>query len=109
VTVHSSQLFAGKISVTTLVTLYTVPADIRTILKSLVISNQAGSASRVTVEHVIAGAIAAIIDTFPATGTANGNTILLLPWLVMNTGDVLKVTGTQQPYYIAASGTELDL
>jgi hypothetical protein len=94
---HSTQLGHAAALGTTDSTIYTTPASTRTILKSIVAYNLAGSASwlLVTISNG-GGTVGYVFGTMTAAGT-NGACLMLAPWIVLNAGDVVKAhceTGT---------------
>lgn len=106
-TVYSKQLGAGSFAAGSYSTIYTVPAGRTAILKSLWVRNTFAGANicKINVDTVAHGNV---YFYFPlATSGTTGDTVLVLPYVVLAAGDVLKVEPTQSNVELIASGSEL--
>lgn len=104
---HSTQLGANQAVATSVVTLYTVPAGKRTIVKSLVVSNNFAGANYVTILGYDGSTLLFTFDVFGLTNGTDGDTKFLLPWIVLNAGQALKAQALHSSVSIVASGAEL--
>lgn len=105
--VHSTHLGHVLSQGTAEATVYTVPANTRTILKSVVAQNLNAAAQRLTVK-VWNGAtqLSQYTLDLTATGTA-GQSAVSLPWIVLNAGWHITVVASAASISVALSGTEL--
>ena len=98
-----------KVDLTTtdLTTLYTVPAATTTVVKSILVSEDAGSGTTITVTLVNAsGAIFSLFKTKTISG--NATTELLTQPLVMEESEILKVqAGDANELHVIASILEI--
>lgn len=79
-------------------TIYTAPAGFVTIIKSILVKNAGGAAGPISITvHVGASDVSVFSLWATATGT-NGDSVVSLPYLVLNTGNSIKIT------YPAAAG-----
>jgi hypothetical protein len=109
VSVHSSRLGAVASSTTTYTTIYTTPAAVRTILKSLVCTNLGSAATVVHVLLSAGGTLYAHWTINVAAYKASGGCVIFSPWTVLNAGDTIQVASDAANVNVVASGTELDL
>jgi hypothetical protein len=108
VTVRSSLLGTANVSDSSAHVLYTVPAGYRTIVKSIIVKGGATAASRAAFRLLRSGTALANFSAFMSAINTSGDTVFLLPWLVMNAGDSLDVTfSAAAGGWVAVSGTEL--
>jgi hypothetical protein len=106
-TVHSTQLGANGAIGSGGATLYTVPTGKRTILKSVVLQNNAAGANRIILRiDLVGGGNVSWGVTVGAAGGAS-ESMLVECWIVMDAGDVLKVTPTSSFVEALASGAQL--
>ena len=79
------------LTTTSVTTLYTVPSNSRAIVKSILVSNDTGSASTITV--TLTDAATAVFSLFKVSAVAANTSIQLLTEpLVMEESEILKVT-----------------
>jgi TolB-like protein len=91
VTVHSTQLAAKSGVGTGGTVVYTVPSGKRTIVKSIWVRNVNAAAQHLGVQYVVAGGqLPELVIYLAATGS-NGDSVLVLPWTVLNAGDQIKL------------------
>ena len=108
-TVHSTRLGAGSALGTGPTTLYTVPSNKRTILKSLMVRNTSSSANGGYLEVAFSGGpTIAWWVSVAADGSAGGSVQVDL-WLVLNVGDVVKWASHAAGADVVISGAELSL
>jgi hypothetical protein len=106
-TVHSTQLGANGAIAAGGATLYTVPAGKRTILKSVVLQNNAAGANRIILRiDLVGGGNMSWGVTVGAAGGASESMVIDC-WIVLNAGDVLKVNPTSSFVEAIASGAQL--
>ena len=106
---HSTQLGAAYSLGTGTTVLYTVPAGYRTILKSIVIHNNAAAAQQPYVGSKHSGTyVWEARVALTANGTV-GDTAYIAPWIVLNPGDTLQVVPGAASINIVLSGAELKL
>jgi len=98
-----------KVDLTTadLTTLYTVPSAVTTVVKSILVSDDSGSGTTITVTLVdSSGAIFSLFKTKTISG--NGTTELLSQPLVMEESEILKVqAGDANELHVIASILEI--
>jgi hypothetical protein len=106
-TVHSTQLGANGAIAAGGATLYTVPAGKRTIVKSIVLQNNAAGANRIILRIDLVGG--GNFSWGVTVGAASGasESMLIECWLVMNAGDVFKVNPTSSFVEALVSGAQL--
>lgn len=107
--VVSQRLAADATSGTGSRDIYTVPANRRTIIKSIVGINTSGAANRLFV-NVIDGGVT--ITTFTLAWNADGtlkDAQWLQCWIVMREGEVLQVAAENASIHVLVSGAELVL
>ena len=94
---------------TSATTLYTAPALTTSIIKSILISEDSGNADTITVTITDAEASPAIFSLFKTKSiSANGTTELLTSPIVVQTGEILKVTAaTANRLHVVASILEV--
>jgi hypothetical protein len=109
VTVHSTRLAAVGVHGAGSTLIYTVPAGKRAIVKSVVVANEAAAANHVSFSIVFGGGTGGFFACQPTASPGAGDTVYLLPWIVMNPGDELHVTVAVNSASILVSGTELTL
>ena len=99
----------AKVDLTTTnaTTLYTTPSNSRAIVKSLLVSNDAGSAATITA--TLTNAAAAVFSLFKTKSiSANGTTELLTAPLVLEESEILKVTAaTANRLHVVLSALEV--
>lgn len=106
-TVHSTQLGAHAAVTTGGSTIYTVPSNTRTILKSLWFNNTNAAAQNVSVIIALVGG-SNLTFKFPLAAPPAAGQLLYLPlWVVMNVGDAIKVFPGSNGVDVIASGAEL--
>lgn len=108
-TVHSTQLGAAAAVGVAGVTVYTVPAGKRTILKGIWLRNTGGAANVAKLELTLVGGTSVFFYVNLDVSANAGNTVFLNLWVVMNAGDALKMTAAVNSVNIIASGAELTL
>ncbi len=98
----------AKVDLTTTAetTLYTTPSNSRAIVKSILVSNDAGSAATITV--TLTNAAGAVFSLFKTKSiSANGTTELLSAPLVLQESEILKVTAaTANRLHVVLSALE---
>ena len=72
-------------------TLYTVPTATTAIVKSILVSDDSGSGSNITI-HIVTSAAATFSVAYQKTISANTPTEILTNPLVVETGEIVKVT-----------------
>ena len=108
-TVHSTQLGHANALGTGGTTLYTVPSGIRTILKSMVLTNLGASAMRPAIALMHGATTLATINLDLGASGTDTETLTWLPWIVLNAGDSIVVTPRAGTMDVIASGSELTL
>jgi hypothetical protein len=83
-----AQLARGAATSSSYVTVYTVPAGRRVILKNLNLRNQSGAASNVQVNTT--GVADLLAFPLTAGGTVGGNASIDM-WVVLNAGDTIRI------------------
>lgn len=106
-TVHSTQLGAHQTIGTGGVTIYTVPANKRAIVKSIWIRNTAGAAQTAAFALILTGGATITIFQPLAASPAAGSSLYLDLWVILNAGDALKITAGAASLDAIVSGTEL--
>jgi hypothetical protein len=104
---HSTQLGHVLDTGSGISTLYTVPAAKRTILKSIVAQNYNAAANVLTVSVWSGSTELFQWAYYLAANPGNGDSVLSLPWVVLNTGQLLKVQTLHASLTVVASGAEL--
>jgi len=96
------------LTTTSVTTLYTVPSNSRAIVKSILVSNDTGSASTITV--TLTDAATAVFSLFKVSAIAANTSIQLLTEpLVMEESEILKVTAADADrLHVVASILEFD-
>ena len=96
----------AEVAATTLTTLYTVPSATTTVVKSILVSEDAGSGANLTVTLV--NASGTIFSLFKTKAIAsNATTELLTQPLVMEESEILKVTAaTANRLHVVLSALE---
>ena len=96
------------LTTTSVTTLYTVPSNSRAIVKSILVSNDTGSASTITV--TLTDAATAVFSLFKVSAVAANTSIQLLTEpLVMEESEILKVTAADiDRLHVVASILEFD-
>ena len=99
------------LSSTSETTLYTAPALTTAIIKSILVSEDSGNADTITVTITDAESSPATFSLFKTKSiSANGTTELLTAPLVVQTGEILKVTAaTANRLHVVASILEVSL
>ena len=94
---------------TSVTTLYTAPALTTSIVKSILVSEDSGNADTITVTITDAEASPAVFSLFKTKSiSANGTTELLTSPIVVQTGEILKVTAaTANRLHVVASILEV--
>jgi hypothetical protein len=110
VSIASQQLFIGDAIGTGTHTLYTAPANHRTIIKSLNVLNEHTAAQRVVFQVRASGGtvLHQWVVTLTAPSTA-GESVNQQPWIVMLATQVLVVQPQSGPCSLAISGAELTI
>jgi hypothetical protein len=107
VTVHSTQLGSGVALTAGYHTLYTVPANTRTIFKGIWLRNGGAAAFVGGVQlHLASGGSPAFFIPLAASPAA-GSTVWIALWVVLNAGDQLNVAGSASGIDAIVAGTEL--
>ena len=106
--VHSARLGANNGVGTGGVDLYTVPTGKRTIVKCFTIRNLGAGTIFVQFDVKNGATVLFQLVYFPTAAGAAGDTIIPLPWFVMNAGEVLHVHTGSGTASVSASGAELD-
>lgn len=109
--VHSDSLALGTVTLAagTPSTRYTVPADIRTIVKELVATRLTGTASPIY-WVVTRGAVTVEVAHVAVGGAAVGSLTRWPVWFVLEEGDDLRLqAGNAGDFSFMASGSELDV
>ena len=96
------------LTTTSVTTLYTVPSNSRAIVKSILVSNDTGSASTIT--ETLTDAATAVFSLFKVSAVAANTSIQLLTEpLVMEESEILKVTAADADrLHVVASILEFD-
>jgi hypothetical protein len=96
------------LTTTSVTTLYTVPSNSRAIVKSILVSNDTGSASTITV--TLTDAATAVFSLFKVSAVAANTSIQLLTEpLVMEESEILKITAADADrLHVVASILEFD-
>ena len=96
------------LTTTSVTTLYTVPSNSRAIVKSILVSNDTGSASTITV--TLTDADAAVFSLFKVTAVAANTSIQLLTEpLILEENEILKVTAANaNALHVITSILEID-
>jgi hypothetical protein len=96
------------LTTTSVTTLYTVPSNSRAIVKSILVSNDTGSASTITV--TLTDAATAVFSLFKVSAVGDNTSIQLLTEpLVMEESEILKVTAADTDrLHVVASILEFD-
>ena len=96
------------LTTTSVTTLYTVPSNSRAIVKSILVSNDTGSASTITV--TLTDAATTVFSLFKVSAVAANTSIQLLTEpLVMEESEILKVTAADADrLHVVASILEFD-
>jgi hypothetical protein len=96
------------LTTTSVTTLYTVPSNSRAIVKSILVSNDTGTASTITV--TLTDAATAVFSLFKVSAVAANTSIQLLTEpLVMEESEILKVTAADADrLHVVASILEFD-
>ena len=96
-----------SLTTTALTTLYTVPSNSRAIVKSLLVSEDAGSTAVVKVTLVDASAAVFVIDN-DVNLTANQKEQVLSEPLIMKESEILKVQASSGAVDVVASILEIN-
>lgn len=108
-TVHSAQLGADPSLGTGTVTLYTVPAGVRTIVKNAIAKNLNGAASYVVFTFGDSAGDHGYYVLYMAASGSDGDSVTWNPWVVLNAGDWIKAVAHAASASVIISGTELDI
>lgn len=106
-TVHSQQLGAHASTPAAYTTIYTVPANTRTILKHIWVRNLAAAAGIAAFELILASGTTVYFYYHLAAAGASGDTSALDLWVVLKAGDVVKMAGNATGVDVILSGAEL--
>jgi hypothetical protein len=109
VTVHSNQLVAIEALPTTETLIYTVPANKRTIVKSVIATNTNAAANTVAIEVYSGATLLGFFRLYQAAANATGDTVNMELWLVLVTGQTLKGLCSHANSTLLISGSELDI
>ena len=96
-----------SLTTTALTTLYTVPSNSRAIVKSLLVSEDAGSTAVVKVTLVDAAAAIFVVDN-DVNLTANQKEQVLSEPLIMKESEILKVQASSGAVDVVASVLEIN-
>jgi hypothetical protein len=107
--VHSARLGRNATLTTGTVTLYTVPSMKRTIVKCVVVTNAAAAANHVLLTAFNGATLLFSMTIWVGAAGADGDTTIALPWIVLNSTEVLKATAGAATVSVVVSGTELDV
>lgn len=107
--VHSTRLGAVDSVTTSSTTAYTVPANVRSILKSITAANYSSSANTlyVTVKNGTTTLFTVTVQCAAAPTVVE--TTYVLPWIVLNAGEHVELLATASRISASLSGTELQL
>lgn len=105
--VHSTQLALRQALGTAGADVYTCPTGKRAIVKSILIRNTNVAASNCFVNVVAAGGTTAAFNFHLALTGADGDTINVATWIVLNAGDKLHVVPAKANVDLVISGAEL--
>lgn len=105
--VASKQLGLSASIPTTGATIYTVPAGHRTIVKSIQLQNNHTAAQRIVVSVWVAGVNSFAFAVTPGATASATESMLLLPWIVLEAGQVLKIQPLLGTCQAIVSGAEL--
>jgi hypothetical protein len=109
VTVYSTQLGSNATINTSGSTIYTVPAGKRTIVKSLAVANFFAGANNAVIAYFHGATLLGYHNVHLATAGSSGDTEVSQPYVVLNAGDSIKVTPSNNGVAVLASGSELTL
>lgn len=84
---HVNQLAVGTVASSAFVTAYTVPAGMRTVLRSVVAKNTTATATLLLVD----AAGVTIFDPTLAVSGAAGDTLNVQPWVVLLPGQLIRL------------------
>jgi hypothetical protein len=102
---RTAVFFTGTITSVGPTTAFTVPSGHRYIVRSILLSNQSGSATGVTIQ--VGSTVQVLAHTLAIVG-ASGSDFTYQPWLVLDQGTVCKVFGqASRSFGIVISGTDL--
>ena len=107
--VHSTQLATVNAVGTSYSVAYTVPANKRTIVKSIVAWNTFAGANTLQVRIRSGSTTLCTFEFHLATTGAAGDTIYELPWIVLHTGQTLELAVGSSSASVIISGAELIL
>jgi D-alanyl-D-alanine carboxypeptidase len=88
---------------------YTVPANTRTIVKNIILQNNAAAANRAIISINSGSTILAAWGLTPGPSASATETLTYNSWFVMNPGETLKVVAAASSLEVIASGAELQL
>lgn len=108
-TVHSTQLGAADAIGTGAVTLYTVPAGKRAILKNVTVKNNATSASYILLTFMHGATTLGYHDIQLTAAPTDGDSKSVAVWIVLNPGDSVHAVAHLSSLSCILSGTELTL
>lgn len=107
--VHSKQLATSTGIGTGDATIYTVPAGIRTIVKSAVLNNGFAGANYMVFTVKRSGSDRAYMTLYVTANGAPGDCLIQRLWLVLETGDSLHAFCAHSSISLALSGAELTI
>jgi kynurenine formamidase len=107
-TTTPKRLYVGQPG-TSLGTLYTVPANTKTIVKNIILTNTTGTAANVTIHFVPNGGSADATNKIISSYTVNTNdTVVIDLSSVLETGDTIQaIQGTANAITVYVSGVEV--
>ena len=99
----------ADLTTTSVTTLYTVPSATTAVIKSILVSEDSGNADTITVTITDAESSPATFSLFKTKAVSANNTVeLLTAPLVVQTGEIIKVTAaTANRLHVVASVLEI--
>jgi phosphoribosylformylglycinamidine (FGAM) synthase-like amidotransferase family enzyme len=88
---------------------YTVPAGKRTIVKNVILQNNAAAANRAILGIYNGATVLAAWGLTPGPSASLTETLTYDSWFVMNAGETLKVSAAASSLEVIVSGAELIL
>lgn len=107
--VHSTQLGHDAVLSSSTVTLYTTPANKRTIMKSVVCKNLHNAANFVAITFTNTSGDLGYYVLYMAASGSQGDSVDWTPWVVLNAGDKIEAIAQSGNVGIIVSGAELSL
>lgn len=94
---------------TSRVLLYTVPTGKRTIVKSLLVQNNASATIRVIIDFTSGSTTYGYFCMHPAANASAGETVYQDTWIVLEPGDTIHAAAASTGAAVVISGAELTL